>query len=142
MTQNYPTDLLQGWNILIVDDEEDSLAVAEFMLSFYGANVTCAGNGQEALTYARQLQPRFILSDLSMPIMDGWELLHHLRQDSTLSQTPVIALTAHAMRGDRERALASGFYSYITKPLSADTFIEQVVTLLVGIPEFKAELSL
>ncbi len=137
-----PLDLFAGWTILVVDDEQDSLEVARFILDFYGAEVVSASDGREALDMIKQQRPNFIISDLSMPVMDGWEFLHNLRSSPLTADLPIIALTAHAMVGDRERVLAAGFTDYITKPLSADTFIQQLVTMLATIPTFKAALHL
>lgn len=136
-----PHDLLMGWDIVLSDDEDDSLEVARFILDFYGANVHTAVNGREALELVRQVRPRFVISDLSMPLMDGWEFLHELRRDPLIGDVPVIALTAHAMVGDRDRAVAAGFNSYITKPLTADTFIHELLRLLMQIPVLSAELN-
>jgi CheY-like chemotaxis protein len=133
-------DLLAGWEVLVVEDEPDSLEVAERILRFYGAKVHTATNGKEGLAQARRLLPRFILSDLSMPEMDGWEMLFELKQDRTTVDIPVIALTAHAMKGDRERAINAGFHNYLTKPLNPATFMSDVVKLLDDIPELATAL--
>lgn len=134
-------DLFAGWSVLIIDDEEDSLLVAQILLAEYGATVYTATNGAEGLAFARQHRPRFILSDLSMPVMDGWGLIQNLKSDRTLMDVPVIALTAHAMLGDRERGLAAGFNNYLTKPLTVDTFIQSLVRLLVEIPDLADDLK-
>ncbi len=128
-------DLLAGWDVLVVEDEPDSLEVAERILRFYGAKVHTATNGAEGLAAARRLLPRFILSDLSMPEMDGWEMLFELKQDRATLDIPVIALTAHAMKGDRDRAINAGFHNYLTKPLNPATFMSDVVKLLDDVPE-------
>ena len=128
---------LQGWLVLVVDDEFDSREVATMMLEDAGAEVFTAENGKQALERIRAKKPSFILSDLSMPEMDGWRLMHELNRDRATMDIPVIALTAHAMQGDRERALAAGFRNHITKPLSADKFIGQLLTILVDLPEFR-----
>jgi CheY-like chemotaxis protein len=134
-------DILQGWDVLVVDDEPDSLEVARRILKFYGATVHTATNGQEGLSMVRRLRPRFIISDLSMPVMDGWEMLSNLKQDRTTLDIPVIALTAHAMLGDREKALAAGFHNHLTKPLTAATFMSDLLTVLDEIPALAADLT-
>jgi CheY-like chemotaxis protein len=141
MTPEIPFDLLEGWHIVVLDDEPDSLEVARFILDFYGATVHTADNGRKGLELVRSVRPRFVISDISMPVMDGWEFIHNIKNDRTLMETPVIALTAHAMQGDRERAIAAGFHNYLTKPLTADTFIHDLVRLLVDIPSLAAELQ-
>ncbi len=79
------------------------------LLSFYGAKVRTAVNGEEGYKKAGEVKPKFILSDLSMPVMDGWAMIKKLQNDRALSDIPVIALTAHAMVGDREKAIAARF---------------------------------
>lgn len=134
-------DLLKGWNILVVEDEPDSLEVAERILRFYGATVYTAANGREGLEAARKVHPKFIISDLSMPVMDGWEMLFELKQDRSTTDIPVIALTAHAMKGDRERAIVAGFHNYLTKPLTPATFMRDLLILLDNIPDISLALK-
>jgi CheY-like chemotaxis protein len=127
----------QGWDILVVDDEPDSLEVAYRLLKLAGASVTVARNGQEALEKVTQQRPKFILTDLSMPDVDGWEFLYQLKQVEANVGIPVIALTAHGMTGDRERVMAAGFHNHITKPLDPTKLIQQLINLLVELEEFK-----
>lgn len=137
-----PADLLAGWDIVVNDDEPDSLEVAEIILDTYGANVHTATNGAEGLELVRQIRPRFVISDISMPVMDGWGFIHTLKNDRTLMDIPAIALTAHAMVGDRERAISAGFHNYLSKPLTADTFIYDLLKLLMDIPELAEHLNI
>lgn len=137
-----PVDLLQGWDVVVLDDEPDSLEVARFILDFHGANVHTAVNGKEGLEVVKQIMPRFVISDLSMPEMDGWEFLQAMKADPVTGHIPVIALTAHAMKGDRERAVAAGFNNYISKPLTVSTFMDQLLTLLLNIPELSQFLTI
>lgn len=116
------------WEILVVDDEPDSIAVVTEVLEFYGALVHNASNGVEALEMLQTINPDVILSDLSMPQMDGWALLSNIRKDPRLSAIPVIALTAHAMPGDAQRGLAVGFSAYLTKPISVMTLIQDLIS--------------
>lgn len=129
-----PRSLLQGWTALIADDEADSLEVAQIVLESHGATVFTAQDGQMALYLARRLKPHFIISDLSMPRMDGWDFIAAVQRDVALREIPVIALTAHSGPGFRERAMAAGFHNYLTKPLTATTFIHDLAVLLVDIP--------
>jgi len=138
---NIPPDLLQDWNIVVVEDEPDSLEVATFILEFYGANVNSATDGNEGLTVIKEVRPDLVISDLSMPMMDGWGLIESLKRDPATREIPIVALTAHAMVGDRERAMAAGFDNYLTKPLTADTFIDQLVKLLLDIPDLSERLN-
>lgn len=137
-----PPDLLQGWDVVVIDDEPDSLEVARFILDFYGADVHTATNGKEGVALVEKVQPRFVISDLSMPEMDGWEFLKELKLMVHTKETPVIALTAHAMKGDRERAIAAGFHNYLTKPLTANTFMDQLLVLLLDIPQLSEYLTI
>jgi CheY-like chemotaxis protein len=137
-----PHDLLQGWDIVVIDDEDDSLLVADIILNEYGANIHTATDGEEGFKIIDKVRPRFVISDLSMPVMDGWGMLQALKQNEELRSIPVIALTAHAMRGDAERALKAGFHNYLTKPLTVDTFIQDLVNLLNDIPELAEELNI
>jgi CheY-like chemotaxis protein len=142
MMNDIPRDLLIGWDIVVIDDEDDSLEVAEIILDAYGANLYTARNGQEGMELIQQVRPKFVISDLSMPVMDGWGLIHEVKNDPVLSEIPVIALTAHAMVGDRERAISAGFYNYLTKPLTVETFMQDLVNLLVEIPVLADELNI
>ncbi len=137
-----PIDLLKGWDIVVIDDEEDSLLVAQIILDEYGANTHTASNGQEGLAVIRKVRPKFVISDLSMPVLDGWGLISAMKNDPGLKDVPMIALTAHAMVGDRERAVAVGFHNYLTKPLTVETFIQDLVNLLVDIPELANDLNI
>jgi CheY-like chemotaxis protein len=128
--------VLVGWNVLVADDEADSLLVAQTLLEMAGATVYQAVNGVEALTAIRQEKLDFVISDISMPEMDGWELIETLRKDRRTIDLPVFALTAHAMTGDRERAIAKGFTNYLTKPLDPAKFIDELLRLLNLVPEF------
>ena len=131
-----PRTLLQGWSVLVVDDEPDSLEVAVRILRFYAAFVTTASNGREGMELAKANRPKLIISDISMPIMDGWAFIAELKLNIATRDIPTNALTAHAMVGDRQRAIAAGFHNYITKPLTAGTFIRDLLRILLDTPEF------
>lgn len=135
MSQQPLNPLLDGWTVLVVDDEEDSLDVARRLLLRAGANVLTASDGMEALHLVQHHHPDCVLSDLSMPEMDGWLLMQALNESRPTSNIPVIALTAHAMPGDRQRAMEAGFSNYITKPLDARKFVQQLLAILIDIPD-------
>lgn len=132
---------MKGWTVLIVDDEPDSLEVASTLLEMVGLDVLTANDGKEGLKQAKLHHPRFIVSDLSMPEMSGWEMLKHLKADLATQNIPLIALSAHAMQGDRERAVEAGFHNYLAKPLRPETFISDLLKLLVDIPEIASMLG-
>lgn len=89
-----------------------------------------AVDGEEAVRVARREHPDLILMDLSLPGMDGWEATRRLKADSTSADIPVIALTAHAMRGDDKRALDAGCDAYLTKPIDETALFEKIDALL------------
>jgi CheY-like chemotaxis protein len=121
-----PINNPKEWTVLIVDDEPDNLSVAEKVLSFRGAKVHTATNGAEGLKVLEQVAPTFILMDLSMPRVDGWEMHRKVRENPRTAHIPVIALTAHAMEGDKERVMAAGFTGYIAKPFRLGTFFIEI----------------
>lgn len=133
--------VLVGWKVVVVEDDPDSQNVARMMLEKAGATVEVAENGQEGLDLIREQKPHFALSDISMPVMDGWKLIQELNNDRRTSDIPVIALTAHAMPGDRAKAIEAGFVNYMTKPLDPQKFTMQLLHLLVEIPSFTAQLQ-
>lgn len=116
-----------NWVVLVVDDEPDNRAIAQKVLTFSGAKVQSAVNGEEGLKVLETALPSFILLDLSMPVMDGWEMFKKVRQNPQTQHIPVIALTAHAMEGDRERVLEAGFDGYIAKPFRLSTFMSEIL---------------
>jgi len=132
--------LLAGWQVLVVDDELDSTQVVQTLLKMCGAEVLVANNGPAGYDLALQHRPRFIISDLSMPEMTGWQLLERLKKTLATRDIPVIALTAHAKLTDRERAFGAGFHNYLAKPLRPETFVSELLNLLLDIPSIKEAL--
>lgn len=128
--------LLSGLQFLVVDDEPDNVAVMVTLLKRMGAVALSAENGQKGLEIAKSNKPDLILCDLSMPIMSGWEMLYEIRQHHDMRDIPVIALTAHAMAGDRERVLQAGFSNYIPKPIDIPKFIPMFLGMMKDIPQF------
>jgi CheY-like chemotaxis protein len=100
---------LASWTVLIVEDEPHNLGVPEGILQHYGAQVFTAENGLEGLKVLADVTPTLILLDLSMPQMDGWEMIKRVRANPKMTNVPVVALTAHAWHRDKERVLAAGF---------------------------------
>ena len=133
--------ILKDWKVLVVDDDLKSLDIACSLLIHYGAHVQRATSGKAGVELAIQFVPDFIITDISMPSMDGWELIRHLKQDRATLDIPIIALTAHAMPGHRTRAIAAGCHNYLTKPLTPYTFIKDLLILLVDIPAFAIRLQ-
>lgn len=118
------------WKILLVDDEPDNIEVVAESLEFYGMTVRTAENGKIALETLQEFTPDLILLDLSMPVMDGWQTLHQLKSNPQTSTLPVLALSAHAILGDRERALEVGFNGYMTKPVDVPNLLRDLKAAL------------
>jgi two-component system cell cycle response regulator DivK len=115
--------------VLVVEDEPDSLEIAVRLLTLAGATVLTATNGCQGLEIAAAHKPEFILVDLSMPVMDGWEMQRELRNNPDMANIPVIALTAHAMQNVKEQVMAAGFAAHISKPFDPRRFIAQVLQI-------------
>ena len=116
--------------VLIADDNAVSRELIREILEHDEYEVIEAGDGGEALRKAREHRPDLALLDIQMPVMDGNMVIREIRADPSLSHLPVAALTAYAMQGDRERALAAGFNCYITKPIEIPDLRAQVAKLL------------
>ena len=116
--------------ILIADDKDSSRELIRALLERSGYRVQEAADGTQALQQARSIAPDLILLDLQMPRLDGFGVLRELRQDARFHNIPVVALTAYAMHGDREKALEAGFTSYITKPVNLMELREHIARLL------------
>jgi two-component system cell cycle response regulator DivK len=121
--------------VLVADDNPVSRELIREILEDDDCEVIEAGDGREALEKTRERRPDLALLDIQMPVMDGNSVLREIRADPQLSKLPVVALTAFAMQGDREKALAVGFNSYITKPIDIPAFRAAVAELLGKRPE-------
>ncbi len=116
--------------VLIVEDNEDNRIVYSTILRHHGFRVTEALDGQEGIAKARRDLPDIILMDISIPLIDGWEVTQTLKREQATSHIPVIALTAHAMPGDRERAMEVGCDGYLAKPCEPRAVLAEVNRLL------------
>jgi CheY-like chemotaxis protein len=114
------------WHILVVDDEQDNLEVVAETLEYKGATVQTAINGEDALKVLESFSANLILTDLSMPVMDGWKMRYQIKSNENLRDIPVIALSAHAIAGDQQRALEVGFNGYLTKPVNIHTLLDDI----------------
>ncbi len=108
--------------ILIVEDSPLNRKLVETVLSPYGYNLLDAKNGEEAIEVATREHPDLILMDMKMPKLDGYEATRILKSRPDMANVPIVALTAHAMEEERERAIQSGCDGYITKPINTRTF--------------------
>jgi two-component system cell cycle response regulator DivK len=116
--------------ILLVEDNEMNRDMLSRRLQRRGHDVVCAVDGAEGLELARTELPGLILMDMSLPILDGWEASRQLKADPATSSIPIIALTAHAMSNDRERALEAGCDDYDTKPVELPRLLGKIDALL------------
>lgn len=114
------------WTVCLVEDEPDNMTLISESLEFFGVKVITARDGVEGLALLETATPTLILMDLSMPHMDGWEMLRRLREHPTQQDIPVIALTAHAMSTDREKVKQAGFDGYMTKPVNIPTLLNDI----------------
>ena len=118
--------------ILLVEDNEMNRDMLSRRLIRRGYEVAIAVNGQEGLDLAASEQPDLILMDMSLPVVDGWEATRRLKVNPDLSAIPVIALTAHAMSGDRQKAIEAGCDDYDTKPIELPRLLGKIEGLLNG----------
>jgi two-component system, cell cycle response regulator DivK len=116
--------------ILLVEDNEMNRDMLSRRLHRRGYNVVIAVDGQEGVALAQTEAPDLILMDMSLPVMDGWEATRQLKAASETRAIPVIALTAHAMSGDRERAMEAGCDDYDAKPIDLPRLLVKIETLL------------
>lgn len=116
--------------VLIVEDNEDNRIVYSTILRHHGFRVSEALDGEEGIAKARRDLPDIILMDISIPLIDGWEVTQTLKRDASTTHIPVIALTAHAMPGDRERAMEVGCDGYLAKPCEPRAVLAEVNRLL------------
>jgi CheY-like chemotaxis protein len=120
--------------ILLVEDNELNRDMLSRRLTRRGYTVVVAEDGEQGLELARSERPDLILMDMSLPGIDGWEATRRLRADPELAGARVIALTAHAMAGDRERAIEAGCDDYDTKPVEMERLLLKITTLLGATP--------
>lgn len=120
--------------ILVVEDNEMNRDMLCRRLERREFEVESASDGQQGVAIAESLQPDLILMDIGLPIMDGWEAIRKLKSSAGTQAIPVIALTAHAMAGDRERVFAAGFDEYDTKPIEFERLLDKIHILLGDTP--------
>ncbi|HEY3835574.1 MAG TPA: response regulator [Bryobacteraceae bacterium] len=116
--------------ILIAEDRPSSRELIRTVLEGCGYDVSEASDGRQAVEVARRENPDLLIVDLQMPSLDGLGVLAELRSDPRFAEVPIVALTASAMQGDRERALEAGFTEYITKPVNLRFLREEITRLL------------
>ena len=112
--------------ILIIEDNPANMQLMVYLLRAFGHDTMEAAEGEAGLKTAQQALPDLILCDLQMPGIDGYEVARRLRLEPKLRATSLVAVTAYAMAGDREKVLAAGFNGYIAKPINSEQFVQQV----------------
>jgi CheY-like chemotaxis protein len=115
-----------GQTLLLVEDNDDNRIIYSTVLRHLGYEVVEATDGVQAIGLARSRRPDLILMDISIPQLDGWEATRILRLDPATRDIPIVALTAHALADDRERATALGFTSYLAKPVEPRAVVAEV----------------
>lgn len=116
--------------ILLVEDHQEIWDFLSRRLKRRGYEVVVAQDGQEGLDKARSEKPDLLLLDMNLPVMDGWTVAQTLKADAATKALPIIALTAHAMAGDREKALAAGCDDYHPKPIDFSQLVSQIEAVL------------
>jgi CheY-like chemotaxis protein len=132
-TEPSPAVPLESPLILLAEDNEANVSTIVAYLQAKGYRLTLAKNGEEAVAFAKAAPPDLILMDIQMPVMDGLEATRQIRQDPTLANVPIIALTALAMAGDRERCLAAGASDYLSKPVRLKQLAAMIQEFLAAI---------
>ena len=118
--------------ILLVEDNDMNRDMLSRRLQRKGHEVLMAADGMQGILMAESSAPDLILLDMSLPVIDGWEAARRLKASPATSAVPIVALTAHAMSGDREKALAAGCDDYDTKPVDFPKLLEKINSLLGG----------
>ena len=116
--------------ILCVEDNDDNIYTLHRRLTRWGHTVLIARDGREGIAMARAERPDLIVMDMNLPKLDGWEATRTLKSSDETKHIPILALTAHAMVGDREKALAAGCDDFATKPVSFDEVRAKIETLV------------
>ncbi|MDZ4764527.1 MAG: response regulator [Chloroflexota bacterium] len=129
----------KAWTILIIDDTPDNLTVASVALEFHGAHVVTAASADDGFAQLEQISPTCILLDIRMPKVDGWAVFKTLRSTPATAHIPIVALTAYAMQGDREKIIQAGFDGYIAKPIDILTFVDHLDKILQSRPQLKGD---
>jgi len=122
----------QKQRILVVDDSEDMRDLLQRLLERAGYRVVVAQDGQASLTQAKRHHPDLILMDLSLPDMDGWEAVAHLRKMREFGTTPILAVTAHVSPFEEDRAMAAGCTAHLGKPFDTRVLLQEVARLLTS----------
>lgn len=116
--------------VLVIEDDAASRELMAYLLKAFGHATLCACDGLAGIAIARRERPDLILCDIRLPHADGIEVCRQLKEDPRLRNVPLVALTAYAMVGDREKLLSQGFSGYLSKPINPQTFVNQIAPYL------------
>jgi CheY-like chemotaxis protein len=116
--------------VLLIEDNQDNLDLMVYLFQAFGYSPLVARDGEEGMALGRRGRPDLIVCDIQIPKLDGYGVARELKQDAQLRLIPLVAVTAYAMVGDRDKMLAAGFDGYIAKPINPETFISQVESFL------------
>jgi len=119
-----------GSRILVIEDNPANLELMTYLLKAFGHTTTSAVDGEAGVAEALRAKPDLILCDLALPKLDGYGVVARLKSEASLKGVPVIAVTASAMVGDRDKVIAAGFDGYIRKPITPETFVGEVESYL------------
>lgn len=112
--------------VLVIEDNADNMRLIRYSLEHAGYAVLEAGTGEEGVRLALEARPSFIITDINLPNIDGFEVTKRIRESSANGSIPIIAITSHAMAGDRERILACGCTGYFEKPIDPITIVDRI----------------
>jgi CheY-like chemotaxis protein len=116
--------------ILVIEDNEQNMYLVTFLLKKNSFDVIQAYDGEQGLKLARECRPDLILLDIQLPVIDGYQVAKELKGSVETQNIPIVAVTSHAMSGDREKVLSTGCEGYIEKPINPDTFVDQVIKFI------------
>jgi two-component system, cell cycle response regulator DivK len=123
---------------LVIEDNEDNMDLITFILQKNGHNTVWAENGRKGVEFAVQQKPDFIILDIQLPDIDGYEVLRQIRGAAAGPEVPIIAMTSYAMSGDREKLLNAGCTGYIEKPIDPETVMEEINRIIKKNTEFRS----
>jgi CheY-like chemotaxis protein len=115
-----------GTRILVIEDNPANMELMTYLLNAFGYVTIPARDGEEGVRAALESDPALILCDLALPKLDGYAVARRLKADSKVSKVPLIAVTASAMTGDRDKVIEAGFDGYISKPITPESFVAEV----------------
>lgn len=121
--------------VLVIEDNEQNIYLLTFILEKNGYAVVQARDGDEGIDMAGRAKPVLILLDIQLPVMDGYEVARRLKEGAETRDIPIVAVTSHAMVGDRERVMEAGCTGYIEKPINPETFMSEIEQFIPGLTD-------